>query len=34
VAPGVVENGLFLGLADTAIIGTRDGLRLIEPDEA
>ena len=34
VAPGVVENGLFLGLADMAIIGTHDGLRLIEPDEA
>jgi ribose 5-phosphate isomerase A len=31
VAPGVVENGLFIGLADLAIIGAADGLRLIEP---
>lgn len=34
VAPGVVENGLFLGLADLAIIGGPDGLRLIDVDEA
>ena len=33
VAPGVVEHGLFLGLADLAIIGTQEGLRLVEPDE-
>lgn len=28
--PGVVENGLFLGMADMAIIGTADGIKLIE----
>lgn len=32
VAPGVVEIGLFLGLADLAIIGTSGGVCLIEPD--
>jgi len=28
--PGVVENGLFLGLADLAILGTTDGLKILE----
>lgn len=28
--PGVVENGLFLNLANMAILGTIDGLRIIE----
>lgn len=28
--PGVVENGLFLGIADIAIIGGPDGLAVIE----
>jgi ribose 5-phosphate isomerase A len=34
VAPGVVENGLFLGLADMAIIGQSDGPCIIELDAA
>ncbi len=28
--PGVVENGLFLGLANLAILGTTDGLKILE----
>jgi ribose 5-phosphate isomerase A len=28
--PGVVENGLFLGIADAAIIGGPDGVQVIE----
>ena len=28
--PGVVENGLFLGLANLAILGTNDGLKILE----
>ena len=31
VAPGVVENGLFLGLADMAIIGLPEGPRIVAP---
>jgi len=27
--PGVVENGLFLGIADAAIIGGRDGISVL-----
>jgi ribose 5-phosphate isomerase A len=30
--PGVVENGLFLGIADTAIIAGPDGVSVIERD--
>jgi len=32
--PGVVENGLFLGIADAAIIAGPDGVSLIERDTA
>ncbi len=32
IIPGVVENGLFLGLADTAIIAGPDGVEVIEAD--
>jgi ribose 5-phosphate isomerase A len=28
--PGVVENGLFLGMANRAILGTKDGIRIME----
>jgi ribose 5-phosphate isomerase A len=28
--PGVVENGLFLGIADAAIIGGPEGVSVIE----
>ncbi len=31
--PGVVENGLFLGLADIAILGGEEGVRVLEADE-
>jgi ribose 5-phosphate isomerase A len=31
--PGVVENGLFLGIADLAIIAGSDGIKLIGTDE-
>lgn len=30
IIPGVIETGLFLGLADCALIGTDDGVDLIE----
>jgi ribose 5-phosphate isomerase A len=30
VIPGVVENGLFLGLADVAIVAGPDGVKVIE----
>lgn len=30
VVPGVVENGLFLGLADAAIIAGPNGVEVIE----
>jgi ribose 5-phosphate isomerase A len=29
--PGVVEHGLFIGLAHLALIGTRDGIKRLEP---
>jgi ribose 5-phosphate isomerase A len=32
--PGVVENGLFLGIADTAIIAGPEGVAVIERDAA
>jgi ribose 5-phosphate isomerase A len=32
--PGVVENGLFLGIADVAIIAGPDGVVVLERDEA
>ena len=32
--PGVVENGLFLGVADVAIIAGTDGIVLLERDNA
>jgi len=32
--PGVVENGLFLGIADVAIIAGPDGVTTIERDDA
>ena len=28
--PGVVENGLFLGMAERAVLGTADGVRVVE----
>ena len=28
--PGVVEHGLFIGMADTAILAGRDGVRVVE----
>jgi ribose 5-phosphate isomerase A len=31
--PGVVENGLFLGIADAAILGGPDGVVVLERDE-
>ena len=31
--PGVVENGLFLGIADVAIVAGPDGVMLMEQDE-
>jgi ribose 5-phosphate isomerase A len=31
--PGVVENGLFLGIADVAIIGGPEGVIVLEPDD-
>jgi ribose 5-phosphate isomerase A len=31
VIPGVMEHGLFIGLAQLAIIGGRDCVRLIDP---
>ena len=30
LVPGVVENGLFLGIADIAVIAGPDGLEVIE----
>jgi ribose 5-phosphate isomerase A len=30
--PGVVENGLFLGIADAAIVAGPDGVMLLEHD--
>jgi ribose 5-phosphate isomerase A len=32
IIPGVVENGLFLGLADTAVIASVDGVKVIDAD--
>lgn len=32
--PGVVENGLFLGIADAAIVAGPDGVVMLERDEA
>ena len=32
--PGVVENGLFLGIADAAIVAGPDGVVVLERDEA
>lgn len=29
--PGVVENGLFIGMATLALVGTDDGVKTIEP---
>jgi ribose 5-phosphate isomerase A len=31
--PGVVENGLFLGIADAAVVAGPDGLAVLEPDD-
>lgn len=31
--PGVVENGLFLGLADAAVIAGADGVVVLEPED-
>jgi ribose 5-phosphate isomerase A len=28
--PGVIEHGLFIGLAHTAILAGQDGVRLVE----
>ena len=28
--PGIVEHGLFIGFADTVIIGTDNGIEVIE----
>jgi ribose 5-phosphate isomerase A len=30
VVPGVVEHGLFIGLADMAIIGGPNGVKVVE----
>lgn len=30
--PGVVDNGLFVGIATKAIIGTKDGIRILEKE--
>jgi len=30
IIPGVVENGLFIGLASTVVVGTPDGVKTIE----
>jgi ribose 5-phosphate isomerase A len=30
LVPGVVDNGLFIGLADKVIVGSEDGVRIIE----
>ena len=32
--PGVVENGLFLGIADAAIVAGPDGVVMLERDDA
>jgi ribose 5-phosphate isomerase A len=29
--PGVLENGLFLGLADEVLVGTPEGVKRLEP---
>ena len=34
LVPGVVENGLFLGIADAAIIAGPDGVVVLERDAA
>jgi len=34
IIPGVVENGLFLGIADAAIVAGPDGLKVIEAEGA
>ena len=31
--PGVVENGLFIGMADAAVIAGADGVVVLEPDD-
>jgi ribose 5-phosphate isomerase A len=31
--PGVVENGLFLGIADAAILGGPEGVAVLEPED-
>ena len=31
--PGVIENGLFLGIADAAIVAGADGVVVLERDE-
>ncbi len=33
VVPGVVENGLFLDIADLAIVAGPDGIEIIEPED-
>jgi len=32
--PGVVEHGLFLGIADVAIVAGADGVVVLERDDA
>ena len=32
--PGVVENGLFVGLADVVVVASRSGLRTLRRDES
>ena len=32
--PGVVENGLFLGLADIVVVASPSGLRTLRRDES
>jgi ribose 5-phosphate isomerase A len=34
LVPGVIENGLFLGIADAAVIAGADGLVVLEHDDA
>jgi len=31
--PGVIENGLFLDIADTIVVGSKDGVKMIRRDE-
>jgi ribose 5-phosphate isomerase len=32
VIPGVIDNGLFIGMADKVIVATNDGIKILEKD--